>query len=1009
MHDETTLTLKRLKRMLRDKLRPAVYRSALQVQIERWDHPDSERAAHLPELPAALRSGTLPTFAPAQVGSPWGPPWGTSWFRFTATVPAEWPPLPVEAVIDLGFGSEQPGMAAEGQVIWPDGTPGKALNPDNRWIRISEAAVAGASVEFFVEAAANPEIAKPVSVLGDPRTAGSDPLYTLARADLALFDEEVWDLINDLEVMSELATELSPALPRRWELFHAIDAALDALDLHDIAGSAHAVREVLAPALAVRASTSVHHISAIGHAHIDSAFLWPLRETVRKVSRTAANVCELMDRFPRLQYAMSQAQQFDWLRQHRPEIYERVRDKVATGQFVPVGGMWVEADTNMPGSEAMARQLVLGKRFFAEEFGIDTQEVWLPDSFGYSAALPQLVRLSGSRWFMTQKISWSTTNQFPHHTFWWEGIDGTRVFTHLPPVDTYGARVRGRELAHAVRNFREKGPATRSLMPFGHGDGGGGPTREMLARAQRLEDLDGSARVTIEPPAQFFADAEAEYPDAPVWAGELYLEMHRGTYTSQAEMKRGNRRSEHLLREAELWATTATVRTGAAYPTADLDRIWKTVLLHQFHDILPGSSIAWVHQQARETYDEISAELEGLITQAQRALAGQGTRPIIFNATSHALDAPAGGAAIANAQSDAVEVAELDSGWELQNAQLRVVVDRRGLITSIVHRAQDREVVPPGEVANLLQLHPDLPADWDAWDIDPYYRHHVTDLTEADELRVEYAAPDRATIRAQRFYGDSSLVQRITLRAASGHVDLQTSVDWYERETLLKLTFPCDLRADYSSAETQFGHLRRPTHVNTTWDAAKFELCAHRYVHVAEADWGVAIVNDATYGHDVTRQVRDDGATTTTVRASLLRGPGFPDPDADRGHHEFRHAVVPGADILTAVQAGQRLNLPQREITADHGAEPLFSVSSPEVVLETVKLAEDDSEDVITRLYEATGGRRRGWITPHFAVEHVTEVDLLERDQRERVLGTDGVALDLRPFQILTLRFRRPQ
>src|SRR5690606_10952090 len=325
-------------------------------------------------------------------------------------------------------------------------------------------------------------------------------------------------------------------------------------------------------------------VSAVGHAHIDSAWLWPLRETVRKVARTAANVTALMDDHPGLVFAMSQAQQLEWIKEHRPEVYARVKEKAAEGRFVPVGGMWVEADTNMPGGEAMARQFVFGKRFFAEEFGVDTPEVWLPDSFGYSAALPQIVRLAGARWFLTQKISWNRTNPFPHHSFQWEGIDGTRVFTHFPPADTCNSELAGRELAHAARNFRDKGAATRSLVPFGWGDGGGGPTREMLGRADRLADLEGSPKVRLERPAEFFAAAEQEYPQAPVWAGELYLELHRGTYTSQARTKQGNRRSEHLLREAELWAATAAVRTGAAYPYDRLERIWKQVLLHQFHD-----------------------------------------------------------------------------------------------------------------------------------------------------------------------------------------------------------------------------------------------------------------------------------------------------------------------------------------------------------------------------------------------------------------------------------------
>ena len=323
---------------------------------------------------------------------------------------------------------------------------------------------------------------------------------------------------------------------------------------------------------------------------------------------------------------MSSAQQWAWLEAAYPELFTRVKEYVEQGRFVPTGGMWVESDTNLVGGEAMARQFVLGKRWFAEHLGVEPREVWLPDSFGYTAALPQIVTLAGMRWFLTQKISWNTTNPFPHHTFWWEGIDGTRVFTHFPPVDTYNAELTGDELAHSAANFRDKGAASRALAPFGYGDGGGGPTREMLGRARRTADLDGSPRVRVETPEAFFTAAEEEYAErAPVWAGELYLEIHRGTYTSQAAMKDGNRRCEHLLREAELWSATAAVRGLLDYPYDELRAAWETVLLHQFHDILPGSSIAWVHREARATYARVMDDLEAIVERALDALAGTGT------------------------------------------------------------------------------------------------------------------------------------------------------------------------------------------------------------------------------------------------------------------------------------------------------------------------------------------------------------------------------------------------
>ena len=633
--------------------------------------------------------------------------------------------------------------------------------------------------------------------------------------------------------------------------------------------------------------------------------------------------------------------------------------------------------------------------------------MWLPDTFGYDAALPQMIKLAGVRWFLTQKISWNTTNKFPHHTFQWEGIDGTRIFTHFPPVDTYNCDLSGAEIAHGVRNFQDKAGAGRSLAPSGYGDGGGGPTREMLAHAARLADLEGSAKVAMERPADFFAAAEAEYPDAPVWVGELYLEFHRGTLTSQLATKQGNRRSEHLLREAELWAATAALRTGADYPYAQLDRIWKTVLLHQFHDILPGTSIAWVHREAEQTYADIAGELNGIIDGAQRALAGPpdadgGT--VVFNSAPHGrAGVPALGGAVRGGRPAAVRPVPADGGLVLDNGLVRIVIDDRGLVTSAYDLAAGREAVAPGAAANLLQLHQDFPNKWDAWDIDAFYRNTVRDLTGADEVA---AAGD--AVRVVRTFGDSRIEQTLSLEEGSYRLDIDTVVDWQEREKLLKAAFPLDLRAAHTSAEIPFGHIERPTHTNTSWDAAKFEVCAHRFLHVGERDWGAALVNDSSYGHDVTRDVRPDAGTTTTVRLSLLRAPSFPDPDTDRGPHHLRYALVLGAGIPEAVREGYHFNLPERAVPGAAEVAPLVTVDDDAVVVSAAKLADDRSGDVVIRLYEGHGARTRAILRPGFALARVAVTDLLERpveDSAAHTAGPDGaVALTLRPFQILTLR-----
>ncbi|MEU1010799.1 glycoside hydrolase family 38 C-terminal domain-containing protein [Streptomyces sp. NPDC005890] len=1005
MHDDRTLVEARLRRVLDERIRPAVYPESVPLRIAVW---------HAPGEPVPVAEGLAAEPEPIEVGARWGAPWGTSWFRVTGTVPEAWAGRTVEALLDLGFDENMPGFQCEGLVYRPDGTPVKGLNPDNQWVRIGAPVAGGEEVRLHIEAASNPVVLdyhpfRPTP-LGDKETAGSEPQYTLTRMDLAVFDETVWQLVLDLEVLGELMAELPVDSARRHDILRAVERALDAVDLQDVNGTADRARARLAGVLSAPAVPSAHRISAVGHAHIDSAWLWPLRETVRKVARTTSNMTALIEDEPEFVFAMSQAQQWAWVKEHRPEVWARVKKAVAEGRFVPAGGMWVESDTNMPGSEAMARQFVHGKRFFLDEFGIENEEAWLPDTFGFAAGLPQIIKAAGSKWLLTQKISWSQTNRFPHHTFYWEGIDGTRIFTHFPPVDTYNCSMKGSELAHAARNFRDKGRARHSLAPTGWGDGGGGTTREMVAKAARLRDLEGSPAVVWETPRAFFEKAEAEYPEPPVWVGELYLELHRATLTSQAKTKQGNRRSEHLLREAELWAATAAVRTGFPYPYEELDRIWKTVLLHQFHDILPGSSIAWVHREARATYERIAAELDEIIGAAQRALAGEGGTELLFNAAPHSgHGVPAGGAAPPAVTGGTRLTPREDGGFALDNGLLRITVDARGLVVSAYDPAADRETVAPGRAAGLLQLHPDFPNMWDAWDVDSFYRNTVTDLTDAESVT---AGEDGASVRVVRAFGSSRVTQLLTLPPGERRLLIDTEVDWHETEKFLKLAFPLDLHAERYASETQFGHVFRPTHTNTSWESAKFEACNHRFVHLAEPGWGVAVVNDSTYGHDVTRTVRTDGdrGTTTTVRVSLLRAPRFPDPETDQGVHRFRHALLPGASIADAVREGWRVNLPERRLTGAREVAPLVTVDDDAVVVTAVKLADDGTGDVVVRFHEAHGGRARATLTAGFEVAEVTATDLLERPWEEGtppVLDGDRVTVRLRPFELVTLRLRR--
>ncbi|MGY4859605.1 alpha-mannosidase [Cryobacterium sp. AP23] len=1022
MHDDSALVELRISRFVRERLRPAINRATAPLTIESWDAPGE---------PVPFADAVGQDFTPFGTGRRWGRPWGTTWLHVTGTVPADWvidDTVRLELLVDLGFSRATPGFQAEGLVYAPDGVILKAISPHNRSVPLPTAP--GRPVDLYLEAAANPDVTSGFTFVatdkGDPATAGQKPLYTLRQVDLALRDETVWQLVQDFWTLTGLMRELPAGTARRADILRALERCIDTVDPDDVAGTAAAGRAAVAAVLAQPANASAHRLHAVGHAHIDSAWLWPVRETVRKVARTFSNVLALIEANPDFAFAASSAQQYAWLKEFYPELFARVKAQVAAGAFVPVGGMWVESDTNMPGGEALVRQFVAGKRFFMTEFGIEPLEVWLPDSFGYSAALPQIVAMAGSKWFLTQKTSWNETNLMPHHTFRWEGIDGTRIFTHFPPVDTYNAELSGEELARAERQYAEKGAANTSLVPFGFGDGGGGPTEEMIAAARRTASLEGSPTVELSTPRRFFEAAEAEYPDPPVWSGELYLEFHRGTYTSQARTKRGNRRSEQLLREAELWATTATVRTGAEYPYALLERTWHTVLLQQFHDILPGSSIAWVHQEAERNYAAVAGTLTSLIESTVRRLCRPGDATVLLNAGPYALDGVTALAGADAAHPDpaapaaSVTVTRTAAGLVLDNGLVAVTIDDDGLFSSVRDVVRHRELVPVGSRGNLLQLHRDTPTQWDAWDIDEHYKRNTVDLVAAESVEVVLETPERVDVRVTRSFGASRVVEVITLSAGSPAVDLAFDLDWHERQKLLKLAFPLDVNADRAASEIQFGHVFRATHTNTSWDAARFETVAHRWVHVGEPGYGVAVGNDSTYGHDIGRSPDGAGRSATTVRLSLLRAAVFPDPAADQGRHELRVSVRVAAGIPEAVAEGYRLNLPVRAVTgvADAVIEPLLRVDNPAVVVEAVKLAEDRSGDLIVRLYEAHGNRSTARLIRHFEATDVVETDLLERplaDPRVELAAgaplpveSHALTLTLRPFEIVTLRFVRP-
>ncbi|GHH72975.1 alpha-mannosidase [Streptomyces sulfonofaciens] len=1031
MHDRRISGEERITAFLSERLRPALYPQRVPMDVSAWHHPGEPVPVGV-----ALRAG----YTPFAVGEPWGGPWSTTWFRTGATVPERWAGRRVDALVDLGGTAGGPG-APEGLVHDGHGTPLHGLHPDGGAVPVARRARGGQQVRLLIEAAAVPPV-DPVAGTGlhygDPLTAGDQPLYRLRAADLAARDEEVWRLLHDMETLAGLMHALPTALPRRGELLITLERAVDAVDPRAVGATAAAARALLAPVLAHRAHDSAHTLAVVGHAPAGGAPCRPLREAVRAGARAFSTLATLAEEYPELVVAAPSAQHHAWMKEHQPHVFERIRKAVADGNWVPVGGMWVSADTELAAGESLVRQFAYGRRFFRDELGADTDGVWLPGAMGASAALPQLARLAGARWLLTRRPAPGQVPAPPHHTFRWEGIDGSTLFTHLAPGGAEDGTLTATAAAQAVAGSADGGRAPRSLLPLGRP--GAVPDRAALERARRLADLDGAPRVTMRHPGPFFRAAEDEYPAAPLWRGELDLAPHRGGYTSQARTKRANRLSEALLHEAELWCATAAVRHGTGYPYDELDAAWKQVLLLQSDDILSGAGTAWVHADAEAAHRLVRRRLERLIRRAagepdgstvlnpaphpRREVvvlppgAGSGTGPVPAGAQplpdgglAVLAEAPglgAGPACLPLGDTAPVSVRTApDGGHLLDNGLLRVHIDPHGLVRSVRELASGREAIAPGAAGNLLQLHRDDPGRGTARDLDPRYRGTARDLDRADRVTVRAHGPLLATVRVARGTGRSTFVQDLSLTAGGRALTIDTEVDWRERDTVLKCAWPLDVHAEHSRAGVQFGHVARPTHENTDRDLARHEMAAHRWIHVGEHGFGIALATDAAAGYDVSRRTRHDGGTTTVLRTTLLRAPSRPDPGADRGHHRFRHALRPAATTGDARDTGHALCRPLRPGPADPPGPPLVAVDNPDVVIETVKLADDRSGDVVVRLHESRGGRAATRLTVACAASAVHETDLLEERRAEHRLSGGRVRLVLRPFQILTLRLVR--
>lgn len=765
-------------------------------------------------------------------------------------------------------------------------------------------------------------------------------------------------------------------------------------------------------------------LALIGHTHIDVAWLWTLAQTAEKSQRSFSTAMNLIEKYPDYIFMSSQPQLYAYVKENDPELYEKIKERVKEGRWEAEGAMWLEPDTNVPSGESLIRQMMYGKRFMREEFGVDNTILWLPDVFGYSAALPQIMKKCGVDTFFTTKLSWNEINPFPYDNFVWEGLDGSQVFAVLS--DAYLKDLTPALAMDSMNKHCSKKHSTLHPCTIGFADGGGGTTSQMLEIYERLKrGLPGFPKVTMrrvgdtlgEIKEQFFKNAE-ELRDLPKWVGELYLEMHRGTYTTMAENKRNNRQCEFVYGAAECLSVMAEKLAGLAYPKEELEKHWHTILKNQFHDILPGSSIKAVYDDSRKEYEQVLSAGNHIYDTAFENIADSIASDggyLVFNPSSFTRNEivecdgdyfavkniPPLGYAVVNPavpQSDVRATAK-----HLENEVLSVDFDDNYHIVSVYDKVNQREVVAEGNTANLLEIFEDYPREYDAWEITEYYQQKrwVADAVTAVEL---VNAPLYAAVRITREYNQSTITQEIRLTANSGRLDFITNVDWHEDHCLLKAAFPLAIRTNTATCDVQFGFVEKPTVLNNSHEKAKFEICAHKWVDMSEGDYGVALLNDCKYGYS---------AKDNLLKISLLKAPTFPNPEADRGKHRFTYSLYPHVGTVTAsdvVKQGYCMNRPLKvkKLAANaNGTLPqsfsLVSADKKNIVIETVKKAEDNS-GMIIRLYEAEN--KRGKVTLRFGLPIATAYvcDMLENTEREIAVCDNAISLDFSNFEIITLK-----
>lgn len=931
-----------------------------------------------------------------KTGDSWGDLFDCGWFHFTGTVPQKAKGCEVVLLIDVN---------GEGLVVDELGQPVLGLttgtkvykyhSSQKKVLDVTKKAEGGEKIDIWMEAGCN-------DLFGKHLNNGS-----LKVASIAVFDSELESLYYDAEVLLDAMNHMDKNSPRYYAILNTLNRAVNAY-IEDKSNVVR-VREILKRELDKKGGDPSLCFSAIGHAHIDLAWLWPVRETIRKGGRTFSTVLSLMDKYPDYKFGASQPQLYQWMKDFYPSLFEGIKEKVAQGRWELQGGMWVEADTNLSGGEALVRQLLYGNRFYEKEFGKRVTNLWLPDVFGYTGALPQILKKSGIDYFLTTKLSWSEFNEFPYHTFIWQGIDGSSVLCHLPPEGTYNSPASPHSLVKASNKFHEKGISDEAMILYGIGDGGGGPSVHHQERLNRLKNFEGLPPVRQEFAEDFFDRINQESDVFSKWQGELYLEYHRGTYTSQARNKKYNRKLELLLREAEFASVLAMSYADYDYPQDLLETIWKEVLLYQFHDILPGSSIKRVYDESIERYGVLEAEVQGLIQLAYRALqkGKNGTAGVINSLgwTRRGWVRTDHGWASYNALPFSIGVLtnETFEGESLkyeddyiENACLKVVFDETGAIISVFDKVNNRETLEKGSRANVLNVYEDLQ---DAWDFDMYY-----DQSAPVPFRLvsskKYIDGPKVVNEQVYAYNKSTLKQQVYLSVDDDLLVFETQVNWDEAHKMLRTSFPIDVYTDEAVCEIQFGTIKRPTHRNTSWDMAKYEVCAHRWVDMSEADYGVSLLNDCKYGHKLFEN---------TIDLNLLRSTQHPGIDGDKGEHTFKYALYPHlGDHIAAqtVRRGYEFNVepvlvdkPLHEMMEDS----FISVDRANVIIDTIKKMED-TDDIILRLYESVGVRTEAVVKLPKEIKAVTLTDMSEYDIEGLAHEGDRVTVVFKPFEIATLR-----